>query len=155
MRRLLALLLALILIPTPALAQDVEIVPGSNINLVARDTRIPVTVKNSTDEAVRVVVKGQSTSFRLEVLEPAEVLIPPQSSAIAELPVRAIANGPVEIAVWVEQKSGERLGEDVLIEINVAYDVELFFLVLMGVAMFTLIIVGVIRTVIKLGRRRE
>ena len=155
MRRLLALLLALILIPTPALAQDVEIVPGSNINLVARDTRIPVTVKNNTDEAVTVVVKGQSTSFRLEVLEPAEVLIPPQSSAIAELPVRAIANGPVEIAVWVEQKSGERLGEDVLIEINVAYDVELFFLVLMGVAMFTLIIVGVIRTVIKLGRRRE
>lgn len=155
MRRLLALLLALILIPTPALAQDVEIVPGSNINLVARDTRIPVTVKNNTDEAVTVVVKGQSTSFRLEVLEPAEVLIPPQSSAIAELPVRAIANGPVEIAVWVEQKSGERLGENVLIEINVAYDVELFFLVLMGVAMFTLIIVGIIRTVIKLGRRRE
>ena len=155
MRRLLALLLALILIPTPALAQDVEIVPGSNINLVARDTRIPVTVKNNTDEAVTVVVKGQSTSFRLEVLETAEVLIPPQSSAIAELPVRAIANGPVEIAVWVEQKSGERLGEDVSIEINVAYAVELFFLVLMGVAMFTLIIVGVIRTVIKLGRRRE
>ena len=155
MRRLLALLLALILIPTPALAQDVEIVPGSNINLVARDTRIPVTVKNNTDEAVTVVVKGKSTSFRLEVLEPDEVLIPPQSSALAELPVRAIANGPVEIAVWVEQKSGEIVGDEVLIEINVAYDVELFFLVLMGVAMFTLIIVGIIRTVIKLGRRRE
>ena len=155
MKRLLALLLALLLVPAPALAQDVEIVPGSNINLVARDTRIPVTVKNNTDEAVTVVVKGKSTSFRLEVLEPDEVLIPPQSSAIAELPVRAIANGPVEIAVWVEQKSGEIVGDEVLIEINVAYDVELFFLVLMGVAMFTLIIVGIIRTVIKLGRRRE
>ena len=155
MKRLLALLLALLLVPAPALAQDVEIVPGSNINLVARDTRIPVTVKNNTDEAVTVVVKGKSTSFRLEVLEPDEILIPPQSSALAELPVRAIANGPVEIAVWVEQKSGEIVGDEVLIEINVAYDVELFFLVLMGVAMFTLIIVGIIRTVIKLGRRRE
>lgn len=154
MKRLLALLLALLVLPTPALAQDVEIVPGSNINLVARDTRIPVTVKNNTDEPVTVLVKGQSTSFRLEVLEDAEVLIPAQSSAIAELPVRAIANGPVEIAVWVEQKSGERVGEEVLIEINVAYDVELFLLVLMGVAMFSLIIVGIIRTVIKLGRRR-
>ena len=155
MKRLLALLLALLLVPAPALAQDVEIVPGSNINLVARDTRIPVTVKNNTDEAVTVIVKGKSTSFRLEVLEPDEVLIPPQSSALAELPVRAIANGPVEIAVWVEQKSGEIVGDEVLIEINVAYDVELFFLVLVGVAMFTLIIVGIIRTVIKLGRRRE
>lgn len=154
MKRLVALLLALLVLPTPALAQDVEIVPGSNINLVARDTRIPVTVKNNTDVPVTVMVKGQSTSFRLEVLEAAEVLIPAQSSAIAELPVRAIANGPVEIAVWVEQKSGERVGEEVLIEINVAYDVELFLLVLMGVAMFSLIIVGIIRTVIKLGRRR-
>lgn len=155
MKRLIALVLALLVIPTPAMAFDVEIVPGSNINLVARDTRIPVTVKNNTDEPVTVVVKAQSTSFRLEVLDDAEILIPAQSSAIAELPVRAIANGPVEIAVWVEQKSGERVGEEVIVEINVAYDVELFLLVLMGVAMFSLIIVGVIRTVIKLGRRRE
>ena len=155
MKRLFALLVALLLIPLPSFAADVEIVPGSNVNLVARDARIPVTVKNNTDEAVTVVVRGQATSFRLEILESAEVLIPPQSSAIAELPVRAIANGPVEIAVWVEQKSGERLGEDVLIEINVAYDVELFLLVALAVAMFALIIVGIVRTVIKLGRRSE
>lgn len=155
MRRILALLVALVMLPLPAVAADVEIVPGSNINLVARDTRIPVTVKNNTDETVTVVVKGQATSFRLEVLDSAEVLIPPQSSAIAELPVTAIANGPVQIAVWVEEKSGERLGEDVIVDINVAYDVELFLLVTLAVAMFALIIIGVIRTAIKLGRRRE
>ena len=155
MRRLLALLIALVMLPASAMATDVEIVPGSNINLVARDSRIPVTVKNNTDEAVTVIVKGTPTSFRLEVLADAEVLIPPQSSAIAELPVTALANGPVQIAVWVEQKSGERMGEDVIVDVNVAYDVELFLLVTFGVAMFALIIVGVIRTAIKLGRRRE
>lgn len=155
MKRFLALLLALVMLPMPASAADVEIIPGSNINLVARDSRIPVTVKNNTDETVTVVVKGVATSFRLEVLDSAEVLIPPQSSALAELPVTAIANGPVQIAVWVEQKSGERLGEDVIVDINVAYDVELFLLVSLAVAMFALIIIGVIRTAIKLGRRRE
>ena len=155
MRRVLALLIALVMLPVPALAADVEIVPGSNINLVARDTRIPVTVKNNTDETVTVVVKGKATSFRLEVLDSAQVVIPPQSSALAELPVTAIANGPVQIAVWVEEKSGERLGEDVIVDINVAYDVELFLLVTLAVAMFALIIIGVIRTAIKLGRRRE
>ena len=155
MKRLLALLLALVMLPASALAADVEIVPGSNINLVARDSRIPVTVKNNTDEAVTVVVKGKPTSFRLEVLADAEILIPPQSSAVAELPVTALANGPVQIAVWVEQKSGERVGEDVIVDVNVAYDVELFLLVTLGVAMFALIIIGVIRTAIKLGRRRE
>ena len=80
---------------------------------------------------------------------------PLQSSAVAELPVTALANGPVQIAVWVEQKSGERVGEDVIVDVNVAYDVELFLLVTLGVAMFALIIIGVIRTAIKLGRRRE
>ena len=155
MKRLFALLFALLLIPLPGFAADVEIVPGSNVNLVARDARIPVTVKNNTDEAVTVVVRGKATSFRLEILESAEVLIPARSSAIAELPVRAIANGPVEIAVWVEQKSGARVGEDVIIDINVAYDVELFLLVALAVAMFALIIVGIVRTVIKLGRRSE
>lgn len=155
MKRFIALLLALVLFPTPSFAQDAEIVPGSNINLVARDARIPVTVKNNTDEPITVLVKGKTTSFRIEVLEPAEVLIPPQSSAVAELPVRAIANGPVEIAVWVEQLSGERIGPDVLVQINVAYDVELFLLVSLAVAMFALLVVGVIRTTIKLSRRRE
>jgi P pilus assembly chaperone PapD len=154
-KRLLALVIALLLLPLPSFGAEIDIVPGSNVNLVARDARIPVTVKNNTDEAVSVVVRGKANSFRIEVLESAEVLIPPQSSAIAELPVRAIANGPVEIAVWVEQKSGERLGEDVIIEVNVAYDVELFLLVALAVAMFALIIVGVVRTVIKLGRRSE
>ncbi len=155
MKRLFALLIALALIPLPGFAADVEIVPGSNVNLVARDARIPVTVKNNTDQTVTVVVRGQATSFRIEVLEPAEVQVPPQSSAIAELPVRAIANGPVEIAVWVEEKSGERLGEDVIVEVNVAYDVELFLLVALAVAMFALIIVGIVRTAIKLGGRNE
>jgi len=148
-------LLALVLLPLPSFAQDAEIVPGSNINLVARDARIPVTVKNNTDEPITVLVKGKTTSFRIEVLEPAEVLIPPQSSAVAELPVRAIANGPVEIAVWVEQLSGERIGPDVIVQINVAYDVELFLLVSLAVAMFALLVVGVIRTTMKLSRRRE
>lgn len=155
MKRFLALLIALLALPLSAAAQDVEIVPGSNINLVARDSRIPVTVKNNTDDAIEVVVDGQATSFRLEVLEPARILVPPGSSAVAELPVRAIANGPVQIAVWVEDTSGKRVGEEVIVDINVAYDVELFLLVLLGVAMFSLIIVGIIRTVIKLGRRRE
>lgn len=155
MKRLLALIIALALLPLPSFGAEVEIVPGSNVNLVARDARIPVTVKNNTDETVTVLVYGKANSFRLEVLEPARVLIPPQSSAIAELPVRAIANGSVQIAVWVETKSGERLGEDVIIEINVAYDVELFLLVALAVAMFALIIVGIVRTTIKLGRRSE
>ena len=152
MKRIFAVLLALALLPLPASA-DVEIVPGSDINLVARDANIPITVRNTSDEAVQIQLVGESTSFRLEVLEATNVTIPPQSSQIAELPVRAIANGPVEIRVWLEV-AGERVSADNIIAVNVNYDVELFLLVSFAVAMFALMIVGIIRTTMRLRNRR-
>jgi hypothetical protein len=150
MKKLLALIV-LLTIPLPANAAP-EIVPGSTINLVARDARIPITVSNPDTESVEVVIRSESTSFRLEVTDEIALLVPAQSTEIAEIPVRAIANGPVEIRVWLEV-AGERISEDQLITIIVNYDVELFLLVSFGVAMFALVIVGIIRTTIKLRRR--
>ena len=153
MKRVLALLVALMMLPLAASA-DIEIVPGSDINLVARDANIPITVRNTTDESIEVQVVGESTSFRLEILESTLVTIPAQSSQIAELPVRAIANGPVEIRVWLEV-DGERVSDDTVIGVNVNYDVELFLLVSFAVAMFALMIVGIIRTTLRLRRRQS
>jgi hypothetical protein len=149
--RKLALTLLLVLIPLPASA-DPEVVPGSQINLVARDARIPITVSNSDLQPIEVVVVAESTSFRLEVIEEVTVLIPAQSTQIAEVPVRAIANGPVQLRVWLEV-NGEKVSQDQLININVNYDVELFLLVTFAVVMLALVIVGVVRTTIKLRRR--
>ena len=146
-----ALALLLLLIPLPASANP-EVVPGSQINLVARDARIPITVNNPDLQPIEVTLKAESTSFRLEVLEDVVVLLPAQSSEVVELPVRAIANGPVQLRVWLEV-NGEKVSADQLITINVNYDVELFLLVTFGVVMFALVLVGVARTSSKLRRR--
>jgi len=150
-RRLLALLLALLLLPLPASA-DPEIVPGSNVNLVARDGRIPITISNPDLEPIEVTVFAESTSFRLEVLESAKVLVPASSTAIADIPVKAIANGLVQIRVWIEV-DGTKIGEETIVDINVNYDIELFLLVSLGMLMFMLIMVGIFRTTLKLRRR--
>ena len=146
-----ALALLFLLIPLPANAEP-EVVPGSQINLVARDARIPITVNNPDLQPIEVTLKAESTSFRLEVLEDVVVLLPAQSSEVVELPVRAIANGPVQLRVWLEV-NGEKVSADQLITINVNYDVELFLLVTFGVVMFALVLVGVARTTSKLRRR--
>lgn len=154
MKRLIAALIALFAIATPAIASNsVHIVPGSTINLVARDGRIPVTVMNPSSVPLEVTVVGAATSFRLEVLESQRLVIPGNTSAVAELPVKAIANGPVQIRVWLEIK-GKKVGEEQLIDVSVNYDIELFLLVSLAVAMFSLIVVGVVRTVVKLARSR-
>ena len=152
MKRFLALLAALLLIPSAALALEPSIVPGSNVNVVARDARIPVTVTNPTNQDLEVTVTAISNSFRLEILEPAVLVIPAQSSAVAELPIKAIANGPVQISASL--KMGDvQVGDSVLVDVNVNYDVVLFLLVSFGVAMFALIVVGVFRTTSKLRKK--
>ncbi len=152
MRRAWLLVLALLLIPNAAIAAEPSIVPGSNINVVARDARIPVTVTNPTDQDMEVTVMAASNSFRLEIIESATLIVPARSSAVAELPIRAIANGPLEISVWLSIE-GNQIGDTVIVEVIVNYDIELFLLVSFGVAMFALIVIGVIRTTSKLRRQ--
>jgi hypothetical protein len=144
--------LALLLIPNAAIAAEPSIVPGSNINVVARDARIPVTVTNPTDQDMEVTVMAASNSFRLEIIESATLIVPARSSAVAELPIKAIANGPLEISVWLSIE-GNQIGDTVIVEVIVNYDIELFLLVSFGVAMFALIVIGVIRTTSKLRRQ--
>jgi len=151
-RRAWLLVLAILLIPNAAVAAEPSIVPGSNINVVARDARIPVTVTNPTDQDIEVTVMAASNSFRLEIVESATLIVPARSSAVAELPIRAIANGPLEISVWLSVE-GNQIGDTVIVEVIVNYDIELFLLVSFGVAMFALIVIGVIRTTSKLRRQ--
>ncbi len=152
MRRTWLLVIALLLIPNAAIAAEPSIVPGSNINVVARDARIPVTVTNPTDQDMEVTVMAASNSFRLEIIESATLIVPARSSAVAELPIKAIANGPLEISVWLSIE-GNQIGDTVIVEVIVNYDIELFLLVSFGVAMFALIVIGVIRTTSKLRKQ--
>ena len=156
MKRLLTLVLAAlaVLAGPAALASDVYIVPGSEVNLVARDGRIPVTIKNDSSESATIIVHGKSSTFRLEVLKDTEITIPAGSSQVAEVGVRAVANGPVELEIWLEE-NGVEVGKREIIQVNVNYDVELFLLVSFAFAMFGLILIGSYRTVRKLRRSRN
>jgi hypothetical protein len=157
-----AALIALITVfgfSTIALAEDVEgseasihVIPGSNINLLARQTNIPITIENPTEATALVTVWGKTESFRLEVLNPTNIEVPAKSSAIAQLPVRAIANGPVTLRVWLTV-DGERVGQDYVVGVNVNYDVEVFIVVTFGVLLFGLMVIGILRTAVRLRRR--
>jgi hypothetical protein len=46
------------------------------------------------------------------------------------------------------------VGDETTLAVRVNYDIELFLLVSIAVAMFGLIVVGIIRTVVKLARSR-
>jgi len=133
-------------------APGLRVIPGSNINLLARETSIPITIENPTEVSALVLVQAKTESFRVEVLSDTTIEVPALSSAVAQIPVRAIANGPVTLRVWLTV-DGEPVGEDYVVGVNVNYDVEVFLLVTFGVALFGLIVIGIFLTASKLRGR--
>jgi hypothetical protein len=133
------------------LSEKIRIISGSDINMLARESRLPITVENNWTYPATVTVHGFSNSFRLEVLNRVQVKIPPGESVVAELPVRAIANGQVQVRVWVSV-NGNRLGNDTTLTVNVAPDVELFLLIGFVVMLAGLGVAGVVRTRLKLRK---
>lgn len=158
MKKLIAVLIGLLLIPVASLGQGkpsaIEIVPGSTINLVAREARIPITIKNATTENADVVLKGVATTFRIDVLDFVEASVPANASVVVELPVRAIANGPTQLKLWLVQ-DGAMLNDFVLIDVNINYDIELFIIVSFGAVLLVLVSVGGLRTFRKLRRSKS
>lgn len=139
---------------TPAqadLSDDIRIISSSDINLLARESRLPITIQNNWNYPITLTVHGFSNSFRLEVLNRVKVQIPAGESAVAELPVRAIANGTVDLRVWISV-NGNRLGNDTELRVNVNPDVELYLIIGFLVLLSGLGVAGAVRTRLKLRR---
>ncbi len=135
-------------------SETLKIVVGSSVNLVAREAAIPFTIENAGIDPAEVTLRAEAASFRIQVLSSATATIPGQSSALIEIPVRAIANGPAAIRIWLE-RDGERVGPKVPVEINVNYDLEGYLLVLFAAGMAALALVGGIRTRARIRKRNQ
>jgi hypothetical protein len=135
--------------------EGVYIVPGSDINLLARTSNVPVQIKNAFDSDVRVFLYSKPTNPRIVVARVVEVEIPGGTSVTAKVPVEAVANGVVVLRVWLTTFSGVKIGKESLLQINVNADVELALLLSFGGGVLVLLSFGVARTVSKSRRKLE
>jgi hypothetical protein len=133
--------------------EGVYIVPGSEINLVARTSTVPVQIKNAFNSDVRVFLHAKPTNPRVVVARVVEVEIPGGTSVTAKVPVEAVGNGIVVLRVWLTTFSGVKIGKESLLQINVNADVELALLIGFGGGVLALLGFGVARTVSKSRKR--
>lgn len=161
MKRAIALLLALVVgVCSPVAANelttadsdDVFIVKGSTINLVSRESSIPVVVTNNSVGQLNLVVNLRATNPKVVLDETAiSVSIPAGTTANVQFPVRAIGSGQVLMVAWLSTSGGIEVGEPVTFRMVVNPDIETAAIVLFLGFVSVLILIGVIRTV----RRRR
>lgn len=140
--------------PTAAFADDyydVQIIKGSSINLVSQESRVPVLIQNNYDTEVRVLVHVSTSNLRVRLPEATSVTIAPNSTINAVIPVHAVANGDVQLNIWLTSFSGVRLGPDQEVTMHVIGDAEAIGLFSMGLLVLLLLVVGSIRMI----RRRK
>ena len=130
---------------------DVKIIKGSHINLVSRASRVPVLIQNNYDTEVRVLVHVSTSNLRARLPQTTSVTIAPNSTVNAVVPVQAVANGDVELTIWLTSFSGVKLGQPEVITMHVIGNAEAIGLGTMGGLVLLLLVVGSIR----MARRRK
>ena len=142
--------------PVEAIPTDIpsiHIVPGSVINLVSSESKVPVRIQNDFDSEIRVHVHMLPSNPRVSVPQAVEVVVPASSGINAQVPVKAIGNGKVFLIVWLTTFSGIRLGPNSNLQMNVNAGIETAMLIVFASLIATLGTVGVLRTRSK--RRRK
>jgi len=133
-------------------AGAVSIVKGSGINLVSRESSLPVAVTNTLAGEVQVIVHLKSSSAKLVVEDSTmQLVIPAGTTVNAQFPIRAIGSGNVVLVSWLTALSGRELGMRVPINLTVNPDIESAAIVLFLSFVAVLMVIGVIRTL----RRRK
>ena len=154
MKRLIAALLATagILAANPATAADtydIKIVNASDINMVAKDSRLPIIIRNDYDSQAHVLIHVSANNGKVTFPEATAAVIPGFSTYTAKVPVTAISSGDVELEVWLSSTTGVRLTKNVKLNMHINADLEIVLLGGFFVAVAVLGGAGVIRTLRK------
>ena len=130
--------------PTPSFA--IRIVPGSDIHLVAKSSKLPISIRNDYNAEIRVQVHVAPSNLRALVPASIEVTVPAQTTYVAQVPVTAIADGSVPLKAWLTTFSGLPLGNSVNLNLSVNAEVESSVIAGFGIIVAGLGIAGVLRT---------
>ncbi len=120
----------------------VRIVPGSEINLVSSQSRLPIKIRNDYETDVRVFVWTQPDSLWITMPNATEVTVPAMTTITATVPIEAISNGDSRINVYLTSFTGVRLGTSKWMQIHVERDIEPAILAAFFVVIGTLGVIG-------------
>jgi hypothetical protein len=148
-KSLLAFVFVLFGVATPVEAAlppaQVFVVSGSNINIVSRESKIPVSIQNNYDRQVRIRVHTSAPDPAVTVAEYVSITIPANSRKDALVPISILSGGEYKLNVWLTTFNDIRVGETVSMDLTVNPDIEVMIIIAFGSLIAVLIVLGAIR----------
>ncbi|GAB2621366.1 DUF6049 family protein [Pseudactinotalea suaedae] len=139
---------------TDELGSMISVETGSDVLLISGDASLPVTLSNQLPVEAQVVVELVPEGSRLQVRQPEVVVLPPQQSTTARIPITAVANGNVMVDVHVRPAAGERdLAEPASFAVRVRAEWENIGTGVVAGLLAVAFVIGLIRTIRRGGRR--
>ena len=148
-KALVSALLVLLTIATPVNAAlppaQVFVVSGSDINIVSRESKIPVSVQNNYDRQVKVRVHTSSPDPAVSAEKFVTLTIPANSRKDALIPISILSGGEYKLNVWLTTFTDIRIGQTVSMKLTVNPDIEVVIIVVFGSILALLLGLGVLR----------
>src|SRR4051812_3692056 len=137
-----------------ALYAGLSVDPGSTKNLLAKEGLLPITVRNGLPYRAKVLLVLTPLSGQLSVKGAMLITLEPKSSRQFFVPIRAVANGDVEVVASLRTPDGSAvLYQSPRIQVRVRSDWETRGLGVVAVVLGLLLFVGLARGV-RRGRDR-
>jgi Family of unknown function (DUF6049) len=137
------------------LLQSVRLAPSSDIRLLGDSESIRVAVINDLDQPVTAEIQVRSLSPNLTIEQPRVTLkIEPNYQRTASVPVQAISNGEVQLAIGLSTKSRVPLGSTTFLPATVQAGWEGPFTLIAGILVVLVFAAGIARTVVRRRKAR-
>jgi hypothetical protein len=134
----------------------VQVVAGSEVNLISDDGMVPVVVENQSNVAVKgLVVRLTAQTHAIRVTDSAVLDLSPGQSVTARVPVRALANGVFDVRVDLLDQDGAAVTSAASMTMRVRAEWENIGTAVVGGLIVLIFVFGVISTLRKRrsGRR--
>ncbi|WP_437583531.1 DUF6049 family protein [Paramicrobacterium sp. CJ85] len=133
---------------------SVTIVRSSPILMIADQISIKISVRNTLDLPVNVIMRASPDNPRLKVEQSDQTQIPAKTQQSVSIPVTArLGNGDVNLRLFLYTPEGVSLGDSSTVPVTVRADWERIGTIILIGGVTLLFVFGVIRTVLR--RRRE
>ncbi|TQK18064.1 hypothetical protein FBY40_0550 [Microbacterium sp. SLBN-154] len=134
---------------------SVEMLPPSTTQLISADSALRPWVRNDLPWPVNLELRAAPDDVRLDVQEVTAFTVPAGSNARVEIPVQArLGNGEVQVDLQLRSPTLEPIGQTQSVEVVVSAEWESIGLIVLASFVGLFLVIGVIRTVRRLRRRK-